>query len=561
MPHFDDNTLTARLQDARALAEERAVEALATRLGFDYINLRGYTIDPTALAEISEAQARSLQVVAFDRVNNTLKLAVRDPQNTSLAPLLETLSRRNLTIQIFVCSTASLTHAFARYADITTTTAKKKGVFDFSEEDVAKLMQGITSMGDVSKKLETINTSSNVRRITETLELMFAGALALDASDVHIEPEPGSVRIRYRLDGVLHDIMTIDSYLYARMLSRLKLLAGMTLNKKLEAQDGRFTFALVEREIEVRVSVIPAAIGESIVMRLLDPGVASFSIDKLQLSPIIRRVMDIELKKKTGMIITTGPTGSGKTTALYAFLQQVHHADTKIITIENPVEYKLEGIVQTQTSPEYTFAAGLRSVLRQDPDVIMVGEIRDKEVAETALQAANTGHLVFTTLHTNNAVGGFSRLINLGANPLTFKSAINIMLGQRLIRLLCPDCKRTRPATANETIIIERVMRDHPEPPPIKRPLTLHDAGLGCATCGFTGYKTRIGIFEAILMTDAVEEAVLRDPREQVILAAAKSQGIPSMIQDGMGKVLRGDTSFAELERVVELPREATDPV
>lgn len=561
MPQFNDQLANTRIKDLRAAEEERLVETLAARYGYEYINLRGYTINPSALSEIAEAQARAANLVAFDKSTNSIKVAVRSPNEPAVAPILEALTRRNLTPHLYMCSSASLEHAYARYADLTTTTAKKKGVFDFDEDDIARLAANIHSMEDVRTTMATIGANTNARRVTETLELVFAGALALDASDVHIEPEETGIRLRYRLDGVLHDIIDIDNYIYGRLMSRLKLLAGMTLNKKQEAQDGRFTFTLGEREIEIRVSVIPAALGESIVMRLLDPGVASFSMDKLQLSDIMRRVMEVELKKKTGMIITTGPTGSGKTTALYAFLQQVHQSDTKIITIENPVEYKLDGIVQTQTGPDYTFASGLRAVLRQDPDVIMVGEIRDKEVAETALQAANTGHLVFTTLHTNNAVGGFPRLINLGANPLTFKSAINIMLGQRLIRLLCPDCKRPRPATANETTIIDRVMTGHPEPPTITRPITLHEAGSGCATCGNTGYKSRIGIFEAILMTDAVEEAVLRDPREHVILDAAKAQGIPNMTQDGMMKVLRGDTSFEELERVVELPRDANDPV
>jgi type IV pilus assembly protein PilB len=561
MPQFNDQLTNNRLKDLHAAEEERLIETLAARYGYEYINLHGYTINPSALSEIPEAGARAANLVAFDRSVNTVKIAFKSPHDPAVAPIIETLVQRGLTPHLFMCSSASLAHAYARYADLTTTTAKKKGVFDFDEEDIARLASNIRSLEDVRTTIATIGTSTNARRVTETLELVFAGALALDASDIHIEPEETGIRLRYRLDGVLHDTVSIDNYIYGRLMSRLKLLAGMTLNKKQEAQDGRFTFSLGEREIEIRVSVIPAALGESIVMRLLDPGVASFSMDKLQLSDIMRRVMEVELKKKTGMIITTGPTGSGKTTALYAFLQQVHQPETKIITIENPVEYKLNGIVQTQTGPDYTFSSGLRSVLRQDPDVIMVGEIRDKEVAETALQAANTGHLVFTTLHTNNAVGGFPRLINLGANPLTFKSAINIMLGQRLVRLLCPDCKRLRPATANETVIIDRVMADHPQPPTINRPLTIFEAGPGCATCGNTGYKSRVGIFEAILMTDAVEEVVLRDPREHVILEAAKPQGIPTMVQDGMMKVLQGETSLAELERVVELPREAGDPV
>lgn len=559
MPQFNDKQTDDRLKDLRIQEEERLVASMATQYGYPYINLRGYTLNPNALAEIPEADAHKAQLVAFDRANQSLKIAIKSPQHPDVAPVLAALTARKFIPEVYLCSTHSLEHAWERYKDVVATSAKKRGVFDLSEASLASFATSIQSLEQIKSALASLDSENSARRITETIERVFAGALALRASDIHIEPEETITRLRYRLDGVLHDVADLTTHTYGRLLSRLKLLSGMTLNKRKEAQDGRFTFNLGGREIEVRVSVIPAALGEAIVMRLLDPGVASFSMEKLHLSDSMRRVMEVELKKKTGMIITTGPTGSGKTTALYAFLREVHQPDTKIITIENPVEYKLSGIVQTQTSADYTFAEGLRSVLRQDPDVIMVGEIRDKDVADTALQAANTGHLVFSTLHTNNAVGGFSRLISLGADPLTFKSAINIILGQRLVRLLCPDCKRARPATTSERMLIERVLKDHPSPPALPEALTLFDAGTGCTTCGNTGYKGRVGIFEAIQMTDAVEEAVLRDPREHTILEAARSQGIPSMTHDGIVKVLQGDTSMSELERVVELPHEASD--
>ncbi len=381
---------------------------------------------------------------------------------------------------------------------------------------------------------------------------MFAGALALKASDIHIEPEEFDVRLRYRLDGVLIDVFKFETFIYGRIISRLKLLAGMILNQRQEAQDGRFRFTFGEREIEVRASIIPGAGGESMVMRLLDPGVASFSIDKLQLNSQLAAVMEAQLKRPNGLIITTGPTGSGKTTALYAFLRAVHDSEKKIITIENPVEYKLEGIVQTQTGPDYTFAQGLRAILRQDPDIIMVGEIRDREVAETAIHAAQTGHLVFSTLHTNNAVGGFPRLIDLGVDPRILGSAVNIILGQRLVRMLCNECKESYEATEKEKGAIESITADYPGGVTVPTPLILHKAK-GCAVCGNTGYKGRVGVFEAIMVNDAVEEAVIRDPREYTILEAAKDQNIPSMAQDGIVKVINGVTDMAELERVVDL--------
>lgn len=252
------------------------------------------------------------------------------------------------------------------------------------------------------------------------------------------------------------------------------------------------------------------------------------------------------------MILTTGPTGSGKTTALYAFLRAVHSPGVKIITIEDPVEYKVEGIVQTQVEEDYTFASGLRSVLRQDPDIIMVGEIRDREVAETAIHAAETGHLVFSTLHTNGAAGAFARLIDLGVNYRLIGSAANIVLGQRLVRRLCDQCRFEREATAEEANTINRILAEHPNPPTLGQPIKIFEAK-GCSHCAGTGFKGRQGIFEAIKVDQAVEDAIIRDPREHIIIEAAKPQGIPTMPQDGIEKVLAGITSLAELERVVDL--------
>jgi general secretion pathway protein E len=242
---------------------------------------------------------------------------------------------------------------------------------------------------------------------------------------------------------------------------------------------------------------------------------------------------------------------------LYAFLREAHNEGVKIITIENPVEYKLEGIVQTQVGDDYTFASGLRAILRQDPDIIMIGEVRDIEVAETAIHAAQTGHLVFTTLHTNSAAAGFPRLIDLGIDSRIFGTSLNIMLGQRLVRILCSECREQYPATTTERDVVVAGLQDHPFPPTLPEPLSLYKPK-GCVACGGTGYKGRAGIFEAIIMDEAVEEAVIRDPREHIILEAARPQKIPSMLEDGLEKVLQGITSLEELSRVIELPQPDT---
>jgi len=555
MTQFNDNPTTVKISELRKRGEEQLLQALAPQYGLPYIDLHGVTINPEAVARIREPGSRASHIVAFGMNRRNLLVASSSPQEQSTVSIMEELQRQGYTITLHLCSTASLEHVFVRYADQRNTTATKRGVLDINPEGILKSAKAITTIVDVHTAIDNVHTINSPRQISDTLELMFAGALALKASDIHIEPANLGIRLRYRLDGVLLDVTDIDSHLYGRIMSRLKLLSGMTLNAKKEAQDGRFQFVFGEREIEVRVSLIPGSGGESMVMRLLDPGVASFSIDKLELNPFLAAAMERELKRPNGLIITTGPTGSGKTTALYAFLRAVHDSEKKIITIENPVEYKLPGIVQTQTGPDYTFASGLRAILRQDPDIIMIGEIRDREVAETAIHAAQTGHLVFSTLHTNSAAGGFPRMIDLGVDPRMIGSSVNIMLGQRLVRILCTACKVARRATGVELKTIRTTLAHYPEVITVPNDQHIYDA-VGCSLCGHTGYKGRVGVFEAVIIDEAVEEVVIRDPREHMILEAAAAQKIPNMAEDGIIKVLAGRTTLEELERVVDLSHE-----
>lgn len=554
MLKFDDHILESkRYQELRAGEEENLVRSLSKQYGYTYVNLQGVSINPAALVLIPEGEAREAGLVAFEKQNKLVSLAILNPNQPDTKKVIEELQSK-WKLSIYMCSRASLEHAWKRYADQRSTTAVRKGVLDIDAKEINRLSKTVRTPEEIAAHLTEINTLNPARRVSSTLEVLFGSALSLGASDIHIEPEVTTVRVRYRLDGVLHDVVNLDTSVYERLISRIKLLAGLILNIKDQAQDGRFTFDSGEKEIEVRTSVIPGSAGESVVMRLLDPSVASFNLDLLGLNPIMNKVMAEELKRPNGMILTTGPTGSGKTTALYAFLRAVHSPEVKIITIEDPVEYKVEGIVQTQVEEGYTFESGLRSVLRQDPDIIMVGEIRDREVAETAVHAAETGHLVFSTLHTNSAAGAFPRLIDLGVDARLIGSAANIILGQRLVRRVCESCKKGREATPEEKTIIKRVMAEHPNPPSLGESITIFEGG-GCDQCAGTGYKGRQGIFEAIKVDTSVEDAVVRDPREHVILAAAKPQGIPTMAEDGMEKVLAGITSLAELGRVIDLSR------
>ncbi len=546
MTQFDDTKADGKMRELRHREEEALVSALAPRYNLPYIDLTDTTIDVEALRFLTEEESRNAEVAVFGQGNGTALIAVRNPNHPLLPETLELLRKRGHEPMVHMASLKSIELAWSRFLDTKHATAEIRGVLDVSTEQIASFAEHIKTHLDVGTLIATLKNEGGAERVSKTIEVIFGGALSLNASDIHIEPSQNSARIRYRLDGVLGDVTDVERHMYELIMSRLKLLSGLKLNIRKEAQDGRFTFTVGNRDIEVRSSVIPGGYGESLVMRLLDPSAANFQFERLGLNARLHAVMEEELARPNGAIITTGPTGSGKTTALYAFLQHVHTPQIKIITLEDPIEYKLPGIVQTQVGETYTFGEGLRSILRQDPDVIMVGEIRDRDVAETAVHAALTGHLVFSTLHTNSAVGAFARIVDLGVDPRMIASAFNIILGQRLVRKLCEHCKITRDTTSAEQELIQRIM---------KQPVAVHEVcdAKGCEACGFSGYKGRIGVFEAIRVDDAVENAILNDPRETALLEASSTQDIPSMQQDGILKVLGGITSIDELSRVLDL--------
>ncbi|MBX4209568.1 GspE/PulE family protein, partial [Candidatus Parcubacteria bacterium] len=434
-------------------------------------------------------------------------------------------------------------------------TETKAGALDISSEDIRTFLSQIKSVEDVKKSITEILKLKKGFRISKILEIVLSGGLANKASDIHIEPEESYVRLRYRLDGVLTDILQFDLETFGLLLSRIKLLSGLKLNIKSEAQDGRFSVKIGEDDIEIRTSILPGAYNESVVMRLLNPKSIQVPLEDLGIPTKLLGIILKEIAKPNGMILTTGPTGSGKTTTLYAFLRKIHKPDIKIITIEDPIEYHLPGIVQTQVNSEknYTFALGLRSALRQDPDVIMVGEIRDSETATTAINSALTGHLVFSTLHTNDAAGAFPRLIDLGVNPRVISSAVTIALAQRLVRKLCPACKKEEPIASPDKESIERVLASIADKSEIPEKHDTYWKPVGCAACNQTGYQSRVGLYEGIVVDAALNKVIETSASEQEIAKAATAQGILTMLQDGVLKVLRGVTSLQELERVISV--------
>jgi type II secretory ATPase GspE/PulE/Tfp pilus assembly ATPase PilB-like protein len=381
------------------------------------------------------------------------------------------------------------------------------------------------------------------------LDIILGGSIKLGASDIHFEPKEKEVKLRIRLDGILQDVLIFERKIYEALLSRIKLLSGMKINIFEKPQDGRFSVIFERTMIEIRSSTLPAEWGESVVLRILNPK-SLISLEELGLREDLLKIFNEEIKKPNGMIIVTGPTGSGKTTTLYAILKKIQRPEIKIITIEDPIEYHLEGITQTQVDPKagYDFANGLRAIVRQDPDVILVGEIRDLETAQIALQAALTGHLVLTTLHTNDAAGTVARLVALGEKPVNIAPAINMAVAQRLVRKVCESCSVFEKPTDEEIKKIKEGLKNLnfaiPKDLKIKR-------ARGCEDCNFTGYRGRTGIFEAFLVDDEMEKFILTGPSISALREMAQKKGMITMYQDGLLKVIKGITTIEEVERVV----------
>ncbi len=395
---------------------------------------------------------------------------------------------------------------------------------------------------------------------TSLLDIILYSAISLGASDIHIEPEESQARLRIRLDGILHDVIFFDHTIYNQLVSRLKLLSKLKLNIKDKSQDGRFSINIDNLLIEMRTSVLPAEYGESIVMRILNPE-NLITLDALGLRKDLAKIFEKEINKPNGMIIVTGPTGSGKTTTLYAFLMKIQNPEIKIITIEDPIEYHLKGVSQTQVAPEkgYTFADGLKSIVRQDPDVILVGEIRDLETAKIGLQASLTGHLVLSTLHTNDAAGTIPRLVDLGADAASVAPAIKMAIGQRLVRKVCSKCSKLDKPTAEEL----KVLKQGLEKENIKNNKDVSVPDLmsikiarinekGCEACNFTGYKGRTGLYEAFLVDSEIEKFILTKPAVSAVREMAIKKGMITMWQSGLIEIALGKTTLDEVKKNIE---------
>jgi len=565
MALFDEEKQNKQLDDLHKQEEEELVATLAeSKYHLPYIDLYRLGIDNEALRAISEKDAIEMQVAPFKLFGKNIFIAVRSPSDDLFKTLKDLMERHNLTPTFYMASAASLNKVWDRYKEVSKAESSKIGGLDISPEVLRDIAKNIQHIQDIEKLVTEALEGNKIHKISNLFEIILAGAIAIKASDIHIEPEKDRGRLRLRLDGVLQDINFFGLDVYRLLNSRIKLLSGMKLTSNI-AQDGRFSIMEDKEEISVRTSLIPGTYGESIVMRILDPKSIQVKLEEIGIEPYLFSVIEKEIAKPNGMILVTGPTGSGKTTTLYAFLRRIYSPEIKIITIEDPIEYHLTGVTQTQTNDQrgYTFAEGLRSALRQDPDVVMVGEIRDGETAETAVQSALTGHIVFSTLHTNNAAGVIPRLIDLGVNPKILVSALSLSIAQRLVRKLCKFCKKEKALTDEEIKTIKLVLESIKEE---GKDLSKYNidpnasfkifSPVGCDKCNKIGYSGRIGIFEAIKTDEAIEKIIPENPSEHEIKKVARNQGILSMRQDGIVKILNGVTSLEEVESVVDLSEE-----
>ncbi len=534
--HRSGGHLGRILVEQGALTEQNLAKVLSIQWGLPYVQLGSVEIDPDVVKAIPQHIAHRHKVLAIERTKRKLKLAIADPLN--VVALDDVRLVTGLELEQVVAAEEDIMAAINRYYT---------GGIDLDEAMRQAVTADIDIPDDKSEDLsvQELRTLTEEAPVVRLVNLIISQAIGDAASDIHMEPHRRSVQVRYRIDGLLHDVMTPPKQLQAAIVSRIKIMANLDIAERRIPQDGRIHVVIENKEYDLRVSTLPTVFGEKVVMRILDQSSTRLGLGKLGFTPATLETWEGMAAKPYGMILVSGPTGSGKTTTLYSTLYKINTTDKNIVTVEDPVEYQLPRVNQVQVNPKagLTFANGLRSFLRQDPDIIMVGEIRDKETAEIAIQASLTGHLVLSTIHTNDAPSAATRLVDMGVEPFLISSSVLGVLAQRLARTICTNCRESYapPVEALHRLGLK----------PEQGEEILFYRGKGCDRCKGSGYKGRYGIFELMPMSEAIRELVLKGVSADQLRQQAIAEGMKTLADDGILKVLEGATTIDELLRVV----------
>ena len=552
----DDLDIFNVLIDKKAVDEEKLTMIKADFLGVPYIKLKDEIISNEVLKEITEKAALFYRLIPFERENETVKVAMLDPNNMEALDALKFISiRHKINTKIYLISKSGFYGAIKQYQKVDD---ELKNVLENVDQQIISKEKDLKKVRG-SEKVKEITGEAPVSKI---VDIILTHAIEGKASDIHIEPNENELVVRYRLDGALHNSLVLPKKITPAVTSRIKILADLKIDETRKPQDGRFRFNISKengfgKSVDLRVSTFPTVNGEKVVMRILDTSSDISTLESLGIWKKGLQIINENIKKPFGIILVTGPTGSGKSTTLYAMMKILNKENVNIVTLEDPVEYFMPGINQSQVRSEieYTFASGLRSILRQDPDIIMVGEIRDKETAELTTHAALTGHLVLSTLHTNNAIGVIPRLIDMGVEPFLISSSLNIAIAQRLVKKICDHCKEEIPVSLSmEKIIreeLEKISDDQKKDLNTKDKLKLFH-GKGCEECKQSGFSGRVGVYEVLLMTPELESVMSSNISDVEITKEAKRQDMITMKQDGIMKALTGITTIEEILRVTE---------
>ncbi|MEI7690738.1 MAG: ATPase, T2SS/T4P/T4SS family [bacterium] len=538
------------LVDSKIVSQENLTKAAAISLNVPYIDLNTTKVDPNVLINIPKELAKKYTTVPFAFANGSLNIAMTDPNNVQVIEFVE--KKSGMSVVPYLASEASIKKVIDQYQD--------------ASSELTEALQSVNLEPTLDlDKIDNIGEVVQDAPVTRAVNTILEYASKEKSSDIHIEAREKSIKVRYRIDGVLHEAMTLPVHIHAALVSRIKILANLKIDEHRLPQDGRFGIRIDDKEIDIRVSITPTMYGEKVVLRLLDKSGGLITLEELGLRGNSFRLIESGTKRPHGMVLSTGPTGSGKTTTLYAVLNKINNPEINITTLEDPVEYQVDGVNQIQVNSALglTFASGLRSILRQDPDVIMVGEIRDTETAELAIQSALTGHTVLSTIHTNNAAGVLPRLLDMNVEPFLIASTVNTVIGQRLVRRICSKCKKSFEASPTLTAAIKKAVgqflptkemskkevddRGYQNLPFFEdEKITLYE-GEGCEDCRNTGFQGRVGIYEVFGVSNEMEKLLLTHATPTEIQALAVKEGMVTMREDGFLKALEGITTVNEV--------------